>query len=114
MSNVVRKRLEPCQKSLQRLSDIALCARKEKKKEDEGQSDMGENIGAHRKIPQYLLVKQETSALCHVQKADPTETNVSRANRVKQNSHFHNVDKGDILEVENFVLSSYFAMRGRS
>ena len=30
MSNMVRKRLEPCQKSLQRLSDIALCARKRK------------------------------------------------------------------------------------
>ena len=70
MSNVVRKRLEPCQKSLQRLSDIALCARKGKK-ENEGQSDMGENIGANRKFPQYLLVKQETSALCHVQKGRP-------------------------------------------
>ena len=70
---MVRKRLEPCQKSLQRLSDIALCARKGKK-ENEGQSDMGENIGAHRKFPYYLLVlvKQETSALCHVQKVRPS------------------------------------------
>ena len=59
---------------------------------------MGENIGAHRKIPQYLLVKQETSALCYVQKSDPTETNVSRASRVKQDSQFHNVDEGDILQ----------------
>ena len=32
MSKMVRKRLEPCQKSLQRLSDVALCARKEKEK----------------------------------------------------------------------------------
>ena len=69
MSNVIGKRLEPCQQSLQRLSDIALCARKGKK--NEGQSDMGENIGAYRKFPQYLLVKQETSALCHVQKGRP-------------------------------------------
>ena len=73
MSNVEcrewsEKRLEPCQKSLQRLSDIALCARKEKK-ENEGQSDMGENNGAYRKFPHYLLVKQETSPLCHVQKS---------------------------------------------
>ena len=68
-----------------------------RKKENEGQSDMGENIGAHRKFPQYLPVKQETSALCHVQKSDPTETNVSRASRVKQDSQFHTVDKGDIL-----------------
>ena len=69
----------------------------ERKRKNEGQSDMGENIGAHRKFPQYLLVKQETSALCHVQKADPTETNVSRVSRVKQNRQFHTVDKGDIL-----------------
>ena len=32
MSKMVRKRLEPCQKSLQRLSDVALCARKGKEK----------------------------------------------------------------------------------
>ena len=69
MSNVVRKRVEPCQKSLQRLSDIALCARKGKKKENEGQSDMGENNGAYRKFPHYLLVKQETNPLCHVQES---------------------------------------------
>ena len=27
---------------------------------------MGENNGANRKFPQYLLVKKETSALCNV------------------------------------------------
>ena len=35
---------------------------------------MGENIGAYRKFPQYLLVKQETSALCHVQKGTDLST----------------------------------------
>ena len=56
MSNVVRKRLEPCQKSLQRLSDIALWGKKKEKgkmkssarEKNEGQSDMGENNGAPR------------------------------------------------------------------
>ena len=43
--------------------------RKRKKKENKGQSDMGENNGANRKFPHYLLVKQETSPLCHVQKS---------------------------------------------
>jgi hypothetical protein len=38
MTNVVRKRLGHCQKSLQRLSDIALWERK-RKKEKVGQSD---------------------------------------------------------------------------
>ena len=30
-------------------------------------------------------------------KSDPAESNLSRANRVKQDSQFHTVDKGDIL-----------------
>ena len=46
MSNVVRKRLEPCQKSLQRLSDVALCARKGKKRKMKG-NQIWEKITAH-------------------------------------------------------------------
>ena len=57
----------------------------------------------------WLSRKRALCATC--KKSDPAETNVSRASRVKQDSQFHNVDKGDILEVENFVLSSYFAIR---
>ena len=48
---------------------IEPCAQEKEKKENKGQSDMGENNGANRKFPQYLLVKQETSPLCHVQKS---------------------------------------------
>ena len=64
MSRMVRKRLEPCQKSLQRLSDIALWERK-RKKENEGQSDMGENNGAHRN-PLCTHWFSKKRALCHV------------------------------------------------
>ena len=35
---------------------------------------MGENNGAYRKFPHYLLVKQETSALCHVQNGTDLST----------------------------------------
>ena len=71
MSNVVEcrewseTRFEPCQKSLQRLSDIALSGKKKEKgkmkssarEKNEGQSDMGENNGAHRNPLCYLLAK---------------------------------------------------------
>ena len=76
---------------------------------------MGENIGAHRKFPQYLLVKQETSALCHVQKGRPSresETNVSLANRVKQDSQFHNVDTGDIIWKWKFLYRARILRSG--
>ena len=97
MSNVVRKRLEPCQKSLQRLSDIALCARKGKKRKMKG-NQIWEKITAHTEnslITYWLSRKRALCATC--KKSDPAETNLSRASRVKQDSQFHTVDKGDIL-----------------
>ena len=70
MSNVEcrewsEKRLEPCQKSLQRLSDIALWGEKKEKgkRKNEWQSDMGENNGAHRNpLCTYWLSRKR--ALC--------------------------------------------------
>ena len=97
MSNVVRKRLEPCQKSLQRLSDIALCARKGKKRKMKG-NQIWEKITAHTEnslITYWLSRKRALCATC--KKSDPAETNLSRASRVRQDSQFHTVDKGDIL-----------------
>ena len=96
-SNVVRKRLEPCQKSLQRLSDIALCARKGKKRKMKG-NQIWEKIAAHTEnslITYWLSRKRALCATC--KKSDPAETNLSRASRVRQDSQFHTVDKGDIL-----------------
>ena len=97
MSNVVRKRLEPCQKSLQRLSDIALCARKGKKRKMKG-NQIWEKITAQTEnslITYWLSRKRALCATC--KKSDPAETNVSRASRVKQDSQFHTVNKGDML-----------------
>ena len=94
MSNVVRKRLEPCQKSLQRLSDIALCARKGKRKMKGNQ--IWEKISAHTENSPCTYWFSRKRALCVTcKKADPTETNVSRANRAKQDSQLNNVVKGD-------------------
>ena len=97
MSKVVRKRLEPCQKSLQRLSDVALCARKGKKGKMKG-NQICEKITAHTEnslITYWLSRKRALCATC--KKSDPAETNLSRASRVRQDSQFHTVDKGDIL-----------------
>ena len=66
MSNVVRKRLEPCQKSLQRLSDIALCARKGKKKKMGG-NQICEKITAQTEnslITYWLSRKRALCATC--------------------------------------------------
>ena len=97
MSNVVRKRLEPCQKSLQRLSDIALCARKGKGRKIKG-NQIWEKITAQTEnslITYWLSRKRALCATC--KKSDPAETNLSRASRVRQDSQFHTVNKGDIL-----------------
>ena len=97
MSNVVRKRLEPCQKSLQRLSDIALCARKGKKRKMKG-NQICEKMTAQTEnflITYWLSRKRALCATC--KKSDPAETNLSRASRVRQDSQFHTVNKGDIL-----------------
>ena len=102
MSNVEcrvwsEKRLEPCQKSLQRLSDIALCARKGKKRKIKG-NQIWEKITAQTEnslITYWLSRKRALCVTC--KKSDPAETNLSRASRVRQDSQFHTVNKGDIL-----------------
>jgi len=98
-------------KSLQRLSDIALCARKGKRKMKGNQ--IWEKISAHTEnsLSTYWLSRKR--ALCVTcKKADPAETNVSRANRVKQDSQFHNVDKGDIISKWNFLYRARILRSG--
>ena len=57
-----------------------------------------EKISAHTENSPCTYWFSRKRALCVTcKKADPAETNVSRANRVKQDSQFHNVDKGDII-----------------
>ena len=46
-------------------------------------------------ITYWLSRKRALCATC--KKSDPAETNLSRASRVRQDSQFHTVDKGDIL-----------------
>ena len=79
MSNMVRKRLEPCQKSLQRLSDIALWGEKKEKWKIKG-NQIWEKITAHTEIPSVPTAQVGN------------ERSVSRANRTKQDRQFHNID----------------------
>ena len=46
-------------------------------------------------ITYWLSRKRALCATC--KKSDPAETNLSRASRVRQDSQFHTVNKGDIL-----------------
>ena len=57
-----------------------------------------EKISAHTEnslTTYWLSRKQALCAMC--KKSDPAETNLSRASRVRQDSQFHTVNKGDIL-----------------
>merc|ERR1711968_9157 len=83
-------------KSLQRPSDIALCARKGKRKMKGNQ--IWEKISAHTENSPCTYWFSRKRALCVTYKeADPPETNLSRANRVQQDSQFQHADKEDII-----------------
>ena len=72
---------------------------REKRKNGEMKGNqIWEKISAHTEnsLSTYWLSRKR--ALCVTcKKADPAETNLSRASRVRQDSQFHIVDKGDIL-----------------
>ena len=85
MSKMVRKRLEPCQKSLQRLSDVALCARKGEEKRKMKGNQICEKITAQTEDSLITYCLSRKRALCATcKKSDPAETNLSRASRVRQ------------------------------
>ena len=86
---------------------------KRKKRKMKG-NQIWEKISAHTENSPCTYWFSKKRALCAMcKKADPAETNLSRANRVKQDNQFHNADKGDIIRSGNSCTELVFCDQGR-
>ena len=87
--------------------------RKKRKKGKMKANQIWEKITAQTEDSLITYCLSRKRALCATcKKSDPAETNLSRASRVRQDSQFHTVDKGDILSEWNILYRARILRSG--